>query len=128
MFTTPYIAEWPVVLQRLTLKRIKKSRAADKARLVIQMKSFRRWQHAKQKVTFPEFADLTIKAEAHFVQRLGLKVLYAWYDLSRERGKNIRKREKIFYIWRKWAKKEKDLNNRLVNCVFILLRGVYHYF
>lgn len=40
-FSYPYIADWPRILQNITMKRIRKIRAADRANILIQKRAFR---------------------------------------------------------------------------------------
>ena len=121
MFTTPYISEWPSALSALTKKTMKTRRALEKANILIQSRAFRNWRILKRQFTIPEFPEKLKIAEAHFVERLGRNVFNAWYYLSRERGKNIRRRNKQFYAWRKWAKIEQQLRGRKVRIFCLVL-------
>ena len=45
-FTYPYISDWPRILQNITMKRIRKIRAADRAKILIQKRAFKGCVHA----------------------------------------------------------------------------------
>ena len=48
-------------------------------------------------------------AENHFVMAMAKKHFIAWNNVLRQRGKMNRMREKLFYVWAKWAQRERRL-------------------
>ena len=82
-FTTPYIKEWPVVLQSLTVKKIKKIRAQASSRQLLKMRGFKAWCKAIHTDNTPANDDSQALAEAHFVQHLLQRIIDEWNALTR---------------------------------------------
>jgi hypothetical protein len=102
-FNTPYIREWPIVLQSLTVKKIKKIRAQESSRQLLKMRGFKAWCKAINNDNTPDSDDSQAMAEAHFVQHKLQRIVDEWNALTRERGRNLRRREKCFFAWQAWA-------------------------
>lgn len=98
-FTQPYIKQWGPIVQNITVKRIKKIRAQDSSRQLLKMRGFKFWLKAISNDNTPDNEGNTMKAEAHYVETLFGKVFHVWNKLTRERGRNLRRREKCFFAW-----------------------------
>lgn len=96
-FVTPYIARWPRLLRILNSKRIKNKIADEKVQKVVFFRVMKAWRLAMEK-EHSDIDDETAqdRAERHFDERLSRVVLLAWCALAKERGKNLRRREKYF--------------------------------
>jgi hypothetical protein len=108
-FNQPYIKEWPIVLQNLTVKKIKKIRAQESSRQLLKMRGFKAWCMALSSDNSPDNEDSNALAEAHFVEHLLQRVFDEWNGLARERGRNLRRREKCFFAWARWAPEHRRL-------------------
>lgn len=82
-FSTPYIKEWPVVLQSLTVKKITKIRAQASSRQLLKMRGFKAWCKAIHSDNTPVSDDSQALAEAHFVKCLLQRVVDEWNGLTR---------------------------------------------
>ena len=139
-FNQPYIKEWPVVLQNLTVKKMKKIRAQDSSRQLLKVRAFKAWSKALSSDTSPDNEDSNALAEAHYVERKLQRVIDEWNALTRERGRNLRRREKCFFAWRTWAPlhrrlktaegliKKWDRESKLGNLFVIFIVAVIAYY
>ncbi len=101
-FTLPFLAQWPKLLQSVALKEARKKRAADNVVMLLLLRQFRTWKYV---MTLPRGAMLTPEEIAinHFNNRL-VKVSYeAWSGYLQERGTVVRRRNKCFDAWAKFA-------------------------
>ena len=96
-FVTPYIARWPRLLRILNSKRIRGKLAEEKAQKVVFHRVMKAWRitMAKERsdILDGDSEDMAIR---HFDDRLCRSVMQVWCNLARERGRNLRKREKYF--------------------------------
>ena len=101
-FTTPFISLWPALLQRMTMKNLKKNIALANADKMLRVKWWRRWKRLmtidKALLMTPE--ELAIR---HY-QLLKMKShIRAWHGILAERGDIMRIRDKAFAAWKAWA-------------------------
>ena len=96
-FVVPYITRWPRLLRILNSKRIKKKRAEEKAHKVIYFRVLKAWRLSREKVRDGfEDTDLEDIAIRHYEDRLCGVIIKAWCGVAKERGRNLRRREKLF--------------------------------
>lgn len=97
VFMVPYIQRWPRLLRILHSQQIKKKRAAEKADRVTFHRAWGRWKQAleriKEDITDPSQEETS---KTHFEEVLKKRILTAWSEITRERGRNMRRRERCF--------------------------------
>lgn len=112
-FVTPYIARWPRLLRILNSKRIRNKRTEEKAHKVMCYRALKSWRIAMDKEQADlDNLDLEDKATRHFEDRLCGGVVSAWSALAKERGKNLRRREKCFRAWAQWAPQHREYRGK----------------
>lgn len=111
-FPAPVLSEWRPVLQALTSKQVRKKRAAHKARLLLFTRAFRSWRHLQGCDLPPDVFNNEAMATRHYKRTLLSAVLLGWHGCTRERGAILRRTERCFKAWARWAPRKR----RLVNC------------
>lgn len=106
----PYLPQWLRLMKSITFERMHRVKAKEKAYHVSQYIWFSRWKQIK--VTGRRLRDMKNAIEVawkHYNTSLTFKVLTAWYQLVRSKGRTFRLREKIFYAWKIWSPKKKKM-------------------
>ena len=105
-FTNPMLPQWTRLQKEITIQRIKRRRTKELASYLTRMRSFKNW---KRLMSIDRTKPVTPLAVAimHYSTVLVGKVLRAWHDIIRERGRMMRFRTKLFYTWRQWAPKHR---------------------
>jgi hypothetical protein len=108
VFKTPYIHQWTIYLQQLTMSRIYKRRALENGKQLILMRSVRRWKFMMaEDRSKPK--DPIATARLYYRRKLCVKLFQGWFGCVREKGKIMRNREKYFLAWKTWAPIERRL-------------------
>jgi hypothetical protein len=90
------------------MKQVHKERTRIKGMKLVMTRSFRKWYDVLDSDNVDLKASYKV-AENHFVRAFGRKMLNAWHDVLRERGKILRIRERTFSAWAKWAPRTRRL-------------------
>ena len=107
-FSTPNLTQWRALERRMVMKNVANQRCLMKADKLLQMRAVKKWV----KVLYEENLDLNEHskiAENHFIENMARKHFLAWNKVLRQRGKMNRMREKLFYVWARWAARERRL-------------------
>lgn len=107
-FSTPNLTQWRALERRMVMKNVANQRCLMKADKLIQLRAVKKWV----KVLYEENLDLNEHskiAENHFIENMARKHFLAWNKVLRQRGKMNRVREKLFYVWARWAARERRL-------------------
>lgn len=117
-FTQPLIPQWNNLYQLIIVQRIKKKRAAEMANKLTMIRMFRVWRVMmamdKSKMLNPQQ-----RADVHYAARLETMVIRAWSEVVRERGRSVRRRNKIFYVWANWAPKRRRMRKSSVEAFLL---------
>lgn len=107
-FTNPHLPQWTKLYKQLTIQRVKKKRTLEIGQYLTQKRAYARWVHL---MTMDRSKPVTALAVAvnHHNRVISFKILIAWYNFVRERGKYVRYRDKLFYLWKSWAPKHRKL-------------------
>ena len=101
-FGAPYLPQWTKLLQTITLQRISRKRAAEKAEMLVYIRTFRKWTFIMT-VDRTQSANPEAVAESHNRRVILRRVVLAWRTVLRERGTIVRVRNRCFFKWKKWA-------------------------
>jgi hypothetical protein len=107
-FKNPYLPQWAKLYKDITLSRVKKKRTLETGQLLTQRRAYVKWRYL---MTVDRSKPVTPLAVAinHYHTALSTKIVRAWYQFVRERGRAMRYAEKIFYAWQQWAPKHRKL-------------------
>lgn len=118
-FTNPYLPQWTRLKTEIALRRIHKTRTAEKGQILSIHRSFKRWENA---MTLDLAAYLSPWEQAciYNSKKLTNWVLQAWIESIKERGNIQRVQFRCFYKWKKWAplnKIHKTAKRKLVKII-----------
>ena len=92
----------------MVMKNVANRRCIMKGDTLVQKRALKQWVL----VLMDENLDLNEHsqiAENHFIARLASKYFHAWNGVLRARGRMNRMREKLFFVWARWAATERRL-------------------
>lgn len=109
-FTNPMLPQWTKLMKEITVNRIKRRRTAELGAHLTRLRAFKSW---KRLMTIDRTKPVTPLAVAimHYSTVLVTKVLHAWHEIIRERGRIMRFRTKLFQAWRRWAPKHRQMRH-----------------
>lgn len=90
------------------MSRIKRKRTAEMGAHLTRLRAFKGWKRLMVVDRTKPVTPLAV-AIIHYSTVLMNKVLHAWHDIIRERGKIMRFRNTLFQNWRRWAPKHKQM-------------------
>lgn len=108
-FGNPYLPQWARLIKTIVFMRMEKKRAVVAAHRVGLWVWFKRWLIVKN---MPDRARIVTKEEMaieHFASSTCRRILQAWYQLIRTRGRLFRIRNRAFIAWQAWAPRKKKL-------------------
>ena len=101
-FSQPLIPQWNTLYQLIIVQRIRKKRAAGLGQRLIALRTWKRWRNMMT-MDKSQMLNPQQRADIHYSQFLSRCVIRGWFDVIRERGCNVRRRNKIFHMWANWA-------------------------
>jgi hypothetical protein len=110
-FSNPFLPQWTKLYKDITVLRIRRKRSLETSHKLTQLRAFRNWKYL---MTVDRTKPVTPLAVAinHYNSVICSKILYAWFDLIRERGQNTRFRNKMFEMWKQWAPRNRYLREK----------------
>ena len=91
-FSNPFLPQWTRLYKDLTVLRIRRKRSLETSHKLTQMRAFRNWKYL---MTVDRTKPVTPLAVAinHYNTVLSTKIMIAWFELIRERGRYTRFRK-----------------------------------
>lgn len=110
-FSNPFLPQWTKLYKDITVLRIRRKRSLETSHKLTQLRAFRNWKYL---MTVDRTKPVTPLAVAinHYNSVICTKIMYAWFDLIRERGQNTRFRNKMFEMWKQWAPRNRYLREK----------------
>lgn len=97
VFTMPYIPRWPPLLRQINAKRIHHKICETTAAGMSLKKAIRAWIFAYERAkTFLIDEGKESSAAIHYERILMVRTFMPWRTMTREKGRNYRRREKCF--------------------------------
>jgi hypothetical protein len=107
-FNNPHLPQWTKLYKEITIQRVKKKRTLDTGVVLTQKRAFSKWTHI-MKVDRSKPVTALAVAVNHYNKVITTKIIQAWYEAVRERGRLVRYRNHLFEIWKVWAPKSHKL-------------------
>ncbi len=109
-FTLPFIPGWQALIKAITMKKLRKQRAAGNSEKLYYIRWFRAW---KKMMTIDKASLMTPEevAEHHYNLLIVKRHILAWHQILAERGSIMRIRDKCFNAWKIYAPRKRILRN-----------------
>lgn len=128
-FAQPLIPQWNTLYQLIVVQRIRKKRAAELGQRLIALRTWKRWRNMMT-MDKSQMLNPQQRADIHYSSYLSRCVLTGWFEVIRERGRNVRRRNKIFYMWANWAPNKRRMRSSYLKALslaqFARIRTAYN--